>query len=114
MKKAKNSEIQRLVKKSKTAKAALDRYISLVKTPIVASSDTMTYTFFTSDEKSEGKEDAKDTESKIDEELAMIKVCGRVPIRLRTHWTKTSVANIGMFHHIDYESRSPCNHSHSK
>jgi hypothetical protein len=31
MKKAKNSEIQRLVKKSKTAKAALERYIPLVK-----------------------------------------------------------------------------------
>ncbi|CAO3692569.1 unnamed protein product [Umbelopsis ramanniana] len=50
MKKAKNSEIQRMVKKSKTAKAALE-----------------------SDEKTEGKEDAKDTESKVDEELAMLK-----------------------------------------
>ena len=114
MKKAKNSEIQRLVKKSKTAKAALERYISLVKKPIVTSSDTMTYTFSISDERTEGKEDAKDTESKVDEELAMLKVCGHVQIRLRKHLMKTSVANIRLFHRIVYESRPRCNHSNSK
>lgn len=114
MKKAKNSEIQRMVKKSKTAKAALERYVSLVKEPIVAGCDTMTHTFSISDEKTEGKEDAKDTESKVDEELAMLKVCGHVQIRLRQHLMKISVANIKLLHHIVYESRPRCNHSNSK
>jgi hypothetical protein len=74
----------------------------------------MTYTFSISDEKVEGKEDAKDTESKVDEELAMLKVCGHVQIRLRKHWMKTSGANVRLFNHIVYEPRPRCNHSNSK
>ncbi|KAG2180514.1 hypothetical protein INT44_003518 [Umbelopsis vinacea] len=50
MKKAKNNEVQRLVKKSKPAKSAQE-----------------------SNKKTEGKEDSKDTESKIDEELVLLK-----------------------------------------
>ncbi|KAH8554013.1 BUD22-domain-containing protein [Umbelopsis sp. PMI_123] len=50
MKKAKTSEIQRLIKKSKAAKTALE-----------------------SEEKTEGKEEAKETAIKVDDELTMLK-----------------------------------------